>query len=231
MLRRTANKMVTLLCLVGNWFAFCRDWVLFRGSRTVEVGNSIFMLLWGVAYALQKYLNLDVAAYRPFEEFDKYYWYWGMVVLAIAQGVLTAINSIRCNVLSGFLLVISCCIWTFIAVMLGSGFVVHAGVTTYAVIAVACLATGSAIMSHNDKKTPQYSSEYCSNQQCGTRQGWTEDVRRAYNGDKTTITAPSAVRNDGRLHRGMGTGKNGQGWIPIKRYFYRFWCYLRNGRK
>ena len=228
MLNTIFNKIIRPLLVVFTFLTHLRDWVLVKGSRTVEVGNTILMFAWSATYAVQKYLGLDIKSYEAFERFDQYHWYWYLMALSVLQGVFTAINSIRCNVISGFLLLISCAVWMFISVTFASVYAVHTGITTYALAAVGCFAAGSAIMTHNDDITPQYASAYCSDQQCDMRTGQEKYDGSATIGDKIANASSGAIRNDSGGIGRVGASQDGQRWIPVKRYFHRVWRRVRS---
>lgn len=231
MLRQTQLIVSRFLNLFICRLAYIRDWVMFSGGRVIEAGNAALMTSWAGAYGLQRHLGIELEAYAAFKRFDDWYWYWFLLALGIAQGILTLISHPRANVLSGFLLLISCGVWTFITVMFADKHPIHTGITTYAVAALGCFIGGSAIMTHNDQKIPQRSREHCKKTDCRKQTKQDEIYGSASIGDKATTAPASAVRNDGGNTRRVDARQTAARWLPRKRYFYRVWRCLRDGCK
>lgn len=123
-----------------------RDWAFKYGTNLAQLLNiayaSVFIYIFGFANSAVN----TAPIYSAFAQIEQSKWWLVMVAIVVFQIVFMVIKSVRCDVLSGFVLMVSFPIWTFIAIsFVNSGFA-NTGIYIYGIWAFTCFMSGWRMM-------------------------------------------------------------------------------------
>lgn len=190
------------------------DWMFGKGTRTVAVINVAFLYTWGTSYILGHKEAEQMAVYAPFAEWDGYFWWAWLFFIATIQLVLLCFASIRCRILVGIMLIVSGITWLAIALNFLVPPVVNTGVTTYAVWALFCAATGARTAWVNEEKLARRAEGV---DIINSRYGKRKKDGCAIRGNTNTNNTASPVCHNGRCSRCNYRNQDGARWLPVKR--------------
>lgn len=134
-------------------------WLFAHGTRVVEFLNTA--LLIGFTFPLIYNLNTIISAspYPKIYLLGNPFWWSGMAVLGILQGVAMTRKGVHSNQVSGFILMVSGWVWAMIA----SLFLVKTPPLTpapivYLVISFTCIVAGMYLLRLNKKIEDRYTN-------------------------------------------------------------------------
>lgn len=128
-MKRLLFALKYLICAV----IVIRNWVFRRGTDTMQLLNIGVAFFFFYAFSISKDgAGLDTAPiYQAFQVFEGTQWWLIMGAISLMQALLLMIKSIRCSVLSGFVLLVSAPMYTFISIQFGEVGYVNTGTLFY----------------------------------------------------------------------------------------------------
>lgn len=126
-----------------------RDWSFSFGTTTMQLINIWFSLSFFLAFAFNGKDLVKTPAYVNFIGTD---WWLYMGAVAVLQFLFLVIPSLRCNVLAGFVLLVSAPLWGVVSINFADVVYFNTGVMAYAGIALACGMAGWKLMDLYDFK-------------------------------------------------------------------------------
>lgn len=180
------KRYINYLAIGLNKVIQARNWSLRYGTNLAQLLNiafcSVFIYIFGFADSAVD----DAPIYSAFVPFDESRWWLVMPTIIVLQIVFMTVKSLRCDVLSGFVLIISVPVWTFVSIVFANSGFINTGTFVYGIWAFTCLMSGWRMMDLYDYKL------------IVKRRG-KEDAKCISDRDKCTNHAPSANRNDRRI--------------------------------
>lgn len=126
-----------------------RIWFFMYATRPIECINTAFLFSFGAISFINYWDLLTMPSYLRFNIITN--WAWFLMVLAgIAQLTALRCKTLRSNQASGIIMIITSCVWLFIAAVFYANNVTFITATgTYFVWAVATLMTGHELLTIN----------------------------------------------------------------------------------
>lgn len=90
-------------------------WLFDKGTRVVEVLNSLFLIGFASAFINDFEGLLTLPSYRAFAIASSVYWWIGMFVLGVVQFMALIKTSLHSNQASGIILISSAWVWGMVA--------------------------------------------------------------------------------------------------------------------
>ena len=129
-----------------------RNWALRYGTNAVQLLNIAFAVVFTYVFGFAD-SGVDAAPiYGAFVPFEESRWWLVMPAIIVLQCVFMIVKSLRCDVLSGFVLIISAPVWTFVSISFANSGFVNTGSYIYGVWAFTCLIGGWRMMDLYDYK-------------------------------------------------------------------------------
>lgn len=127
-----------------------RRWLFEVGTRIVELLNALLLVSFSSIMALNYFNLLSLPSYARFDITKAYHWLF-VLGLGVAQLVAMCRLSNRSNQASGLLLIFSGTVWLIIAAIFSANaaHVMTTAVTTYVLVALACLLAGYELLTIN----------------------------------------------------------------------------------
>ena len=127
-----------------------RRWLFEVGTRIVELLNALLLVSFSSIMALNYFNLLSLPSYARFDITQAYHWLF-VLGLGVAQLVAMCRLSNRSNQVSGLLLLFSGTVWLIIAAIFSANaaHVMTTAVTTYVLVALACLLAGYELLTIN----------------------------------------------------------------------------------
>lgn len=126
-----------------------RDSAFKYGTTTMQLINIWFASSFFLAFAFNGKDLVKTPAYVNFIGTD---WWLYMGVVAVLQFLFLVIPSLRCNILAGFVLLVSAPLWGVVSINFADAVHFNTGVMAYAGIAFACGMAGWKLMDLYDFK-------------------------------------------------------------------------------
>lgn len=129
-----------------------RNWALRYGTNAVQLLNIAFAVVFTYVFGFAD-SGVDAAPiYSAFVPFDESRWWLVMPAIIISQCIFMLVKSLRCDVLSGFILLVSVPVWTFVSISFANSGFVNTGSYIYGIWAVTCFFAGWRMMDLYDYK-------------------------------------------------------------------------------
>lgn len=127
-----------------------RRWLFEVGTRIVELLNALLLVSFSSIMALNYFNLLSLPSYARFDITQAYHWLF-VLGLGVAQLFVMCKESNRSNQVSGLLLLFSGTVWLIIAAIFSANaaHVMTTAVTTYVLVALACLLAGYELLTIN----------------------------------------------------------------------------------
>lgn len=127
-----------------------RRWLFEIGTRVVELLNALLLVSFAAVMLLNYFDLLLLPSFARFNITELYQW---LLVLGLGVGQFFAMcyKSNRSNQVSGLLLLFSSTVWLIIAAIFSANaaHVMTTAVTTYVLVALACLLAGYELLTIN----------------------------------------------------------------------------------
>lgn len=146
------KNYTTYLALLLHRIITARDWSMRYGTNLVQLVNVCFATIFTFVFGFVNNDALDKDIYSAFVPFTESPWWLVLPTIVILQTTFMAVKSVRCDVLSGFTLLLSVPVWTFISIKFANAGFINTGMYIYAVWAFACFVAGWRMMDLYDYK-------------------------------------------------------------------------------
>ena len=123
-----------------------RDWAMRYGTNSVQIVNICFAAIFTYVFGFVNNDALDRDIYSAFIPFTESPWWLILPLIVMMQTTFMVVKSVRCDVLSGFTLLISVPVWTFVSIKFANAGFVNTGMYVYAVWAFVCFIAGWRMM-------------------------------------------------------------------------------------
>lgn len=129
-----------------------RDWAMRYGTNLAQLINISFAIIFTYVFGFAERAIANKEIYSAFLPFTESSWWLVMPAIVILQITFMAVKSVRCDVLSGFTLLLSVPVWTFVSIKFANAGFVNTGTYIYAVWAFTCFLSGWRMMDLYDYK-------------------------------------------------------------------------------
>lgn len=146
------KNYTTYLALLLHRIITARDWSMRYGTNLVQLVNICFAAIFTFVFGFVNNDALDKDIYSAFVPFTESPWWLVLPAIVILQTTFMVVKSVRCDVLSGFTLLLSVPVWTFISIKFANAGFINTGMYIYAVWAFACFVAGWRMMDLYDYK-------------------------------------------------------------------------------
>lgn len=146
------KNYITYLALLLHKIIAARDWAMRYGTNLVQLVNICFAAIFTFVFGFVNNDALDKDIYSAFVPFTESPWWLVLPAIVILQTTFMAVKSVRCDVLSGFVLLFSVPVWTFISIKFANAGFINTGMYIYAVWAFTCFVAGWRMMDLYDYK-------------------------------------------------------------------------------
>ena len=123
-----------------------RDWAMRYGTNLAQLINISFAIIFTYVFGFAERDIADKEIYSAFLPFTESYWWLVLPAIVILQITFMAVKSVRCDVLSGFTLLLSVPVWTFVSIKFANAGFINTGTYIYAVWAFVCFVSGWRMM-------------------------------------------------------------------------------------
>ena len=123
-----------------------RDWAMRYGTNSVQIVNICFAAIFTYVFGFVNNDALDRDIYSAFIPFTESPWWLILPLIVMMQTTFMVVKSVRCDVLSGFTLLISVPVWTFVSIKFANAGFINTGMYIYAVWAFICFIAGWRMM-------------------------------------------------------------------------------------
>ena len=125
-------------------------WLFDKGTRVVEVLNSLFLIGFATAFINDFEGILSSSSYKAFAIASSVYWWIGMFVLGVVQFVALLKTSLHSNQASGIILISSAWVWGMVV----GGFIASLPPLTpapivYSIFSLMCATAGMYLLKTN----------------------------------------------------------------------------------
>lgn len=145
------NYMTYLVLLLHKIIA-ARDWAMRYGTNLAQLLNICFAIIFTFVFGFASHAIRDKQIYSAFVPFTDSAWWLVLPAIVVLQITFMAVKSLRCDVLSGFVLLFSVPVWTFISIKFANAGFINTGTYIYAVWAFVCFVSGWRMMDLYDYK-------------------------------------------------------------------------------
>ena len=197
MINTTGGIVKSLLAIVVR----LRNGAFKHGTTTMQLLSIWFASSFFLAFIFNGNTLVETPAYVNFNGTN---WWLYMGLLAFFQFVFLVVPSLRCNILAGFMLLVSAPMWGVVSINFADTEHFNTGVLAYGGFAIACGMAGWRLIDLYDFKLSVKRGVECA-QDSGMVMG-SKDVGKSDNRAERTNNTTSNFCNDRRVDGGLCVG-------------------------